>query len=139
VAAAVWIGAEKHDGWYGVGPHQLLEDYLHDERVLSLAERIDLVTDPDLTARFPGRFLARVTVETGDGRSLDSGETTFRGEQDLPFSESELRTKYRWLADDLLSAERVKAIEETVFDLPKQERLQPLLDCLAPPPDKLSR
>jgi 2-methylcitrate dehydratase PrpD len=139
VAAAVWVGGDGNDRWYGVGPRQLLEAYLHDERVLSLAERIDLIADPDLTARFPARFLARVTVETGDGRSLDSGETTFRGEQDLPFSESELRAKYRWLADDLLSAERVKATEDAVFDLPKQESLQSLLDCLAPPPDKLSR
>jgi len=136
VAAAVWASADDSNGWYGVGPRQLLEDNLRDERVLALAERIRLISDSELTARFPGRFLARVTVKTSDGRYFKSGETTFRGEEEFPFSEDELRAKYRWLASDILSPERMAAIEEAVFDLPNQSNIQPLLDCLTPPPDK---
>jgi 2-methylcitrate dehydratase PrpD len=135
VAAAVWAGVSDSDGWSGVGPRQLLEDHLQDERVLSLAERISLIPDPNLTARFPGRFLARVIVETSDGRTLASGETTFRGEQDFPFSDSDLRMKFRWLAGDLLSPERTEATEQAIFDLSNRESIRSLLDCLTPPPD----
>ncbi len=138
VAAAVWAWADGNTGWYGVGPRQLLEGYLRDERILNLAERVTLISDPGLTERFPGRFLARVTVKTNDGNVFESGETTFRGEQDFPLSQTELRAKYRWLADDILSPERVTAIENAVFDLPGQPNIQSLLDCLTPPPDKVN-
>jgi 2-methylcitrate dehydratase PrpD len=135
VAAAVWAEAERSNGWSGVGPRHLLEEYLHDEQVLALADRVRLISDPALTARFPGKFLARVTIKTSDGQSFASGETTFRGEQDFPFSEAELRAKYRWLADDLLSPERVTAVEKAVFDLPNRLDIRALLDQLTPPPD----
>jgi len=139
VAAAVLAWADRGTkGWDGVGPTQLLEDNLHNEQVLALAERVRLIEAPDITARFPGRFLARVTVKTNDGRQFESGETTFRGEQDFPFSDDELRAKYRWLAGDILSPERVAAIEAAVFDLPNQPDIQLLLDCLTPSPDNVS-
>lgn len=140
VAAAVWAWADRSaTGWDGVGPAQLLEANLHNEQILALAERVKLIEAPDITARFPGRFLARVTVKTNDGRQFESGETTFRGEQDFPFSDDELRAKYRWLANDILSPERVAAIENTVFDLPNQPDIQPLLDCLIPSPENVSK
>ena len=137
VAAAVYAQADGNGGWYGVGPHQILEDNLHDERVLSLAERVTLIPDPGLTARFPGRFLARVAVKTRDGRRFESGEITFRGERDFPFSEAELGQKYCWLAGEILSPERVTAIEKAVFDLPNQQDINPLLQRLTPPPDRV--
>jgi len=135
VAAAVWAEAQGGNEWSGVGPEQLLEGYLHNEQVLALADRVTLINDAELTGRFPGRFLARVEINTKDGRSFESGESTFRGEQDFPFSEAELRAKYRWLAGDLLGPERVAAIEEAVFDLPNQASIQTLVEQLAPPPD----
>ncbi len=135
VAVAVLAQAETGHGWSGVGPKQLLEGYLHNERVLALADRVTLVSDPDLTARFPDKFLARVKIKTTDGHTFDSGETTFRGEQEFPFSEDDLRAKYHWLANELLSPERVAAIEEAVFDLPNQPTIQTLLDHLAASPN----
>ncbi|NIP85425.1 MAG: MmgE/PrpD family protein, partial [Planctomycetales bacterium] len=53
VAAAVWAWADGNEAWYGVGPRRLLEDRLHDDRVLALAGRVNLIADPGLTARFP--------------------------------------------------------------------------------------
>ncbi len=123
--------------WPGVGPKQLLEDYLHDERVLSLADKIILIEAPDITERFPGRFLARAKITLTDGSTYACGDTTFRGEDDFPLTDAELRTKYRWLASEVLPAERVTAIEETVFELPMLATIQPLLDLLAPPADNL--
>jgi 2-methylcitrate dehydratase PrpD len=135
VAAALWAWVEHGDGWFGLGPAQLLENGLNDERVLQLAKRINLVEASDLTARFPEKFLARATITTRDGRTFRSDNTTFRGEFDFPLTEADLRAKYRWLAEGLLPPRRVAALEKLVFELPDLETIQPLLDLLTPPPD----
>ena len=87
-----------------------------------------------------GLFLAVGSAGTlftsTDGSRFESGDTTFRGEQDFPLSKRELQDKYRWLANDILQPERVTAIENVVFELPSFATIQPLLDCLTPPPDQ---
>lgn len=137
LAAALWNRANSAGGWDGVGPLQLLEGYLFDERVLALSDRVALVEAPDLTTRFPGEFLARVRIDTLDGSVFDSGETTFRGEPDHPLSDSEVREKYRWLAGQVLATDRVEALEEIVFDLSDQGDIGALLKCLAPRPERI--
>jgi 2-methylcitrate dehydratase PrpD len=135
VAAALWAWAEHSEGWFGLGPAQLLEDHLTDERVLQLAERINLVEAADLTARFPKKFLARATITTRDGRTFRGADTTFRGELDFPLTEADLRAKYRWLAEGLLPQERAATLEKLIFELPELDTIQPILDLLTPPPD----
>jgi 2-methylcitrate dehydratase PrpD len=137
VAAALQGLAHNNDhGWYGLGPHQLLEDALNDESILMLADRVSLIEAPDLTAQFPGRFLARVKIRTQAGKVFESGETTFRGELDFPFNEAELINKYHWLSADILPRERIAAIEKAVFDLPSLVSIQPLIDLISSPPTR---
>jgi 2-methylcitrate dehydratase PrpD len=135
VAAALCAWAENEEMWPGIGPKQLLDDQLNGAQVLALAERVKLVSAPDLTGQFPARFLARVRIKTTDGRVLASGETTFRGEQYHPLTENELRTKYRWLASDTLSAERMETIENLLLNMSELHDIQTLIDRLVPPPD----
>jgi 2-methylcitrate dehydratase PrpD len=135
VAAALckWLdGGEGGEAWYGLGPGQLLEDSLHNERILNLAQRVSLVEAPDLTARFPDKFLARAKITLRNGATISGGNTTFRGELDHPLTEEELRTKYRWLAGGILPPERVTAIEQAVFNLPEAATIEPLLALLRP-------
>ena len=114
VAAALVksAGGVLDDGWYGLGPAELLEASLHDPETRRLAAAVELVEAPELTAAFPKRFLARATLSTVDGRTFTSPDTTFRGELDDPFTDAELTTKFRWLAGSLLAADRVAALEE---------------------------
>ena len=58
-----------------------------------MAREVELVEAPDLTAAFPGRFLARVILTRRDGSTLVSPDTTFRGELDDPFADDELTRK----------------------------------------------
>jgi 2-methylcitrate dehydratase PrpD len=134
VAAALWNWADGRAGWYGLGPQQLLDEHLGDPRVLDLARRTALIPADDLTRAFPGRFLARVTIEMQDARRFTSPETTFRGELDDPLTASELRAKFRWLAGSLLPPDRVEAIANAVFDLPTSDSIDPLLRQLIPAP-----
>lgn len=116
-----------------LGPRQLVGEALTDPRVLALAERVELIAAPDLSARFPADRLARVTVHTADGRILHSGVAWPRGEPDSPFSDEEFEAKYRWLASGLLSSERTEAIlnaSRRVVDMPD---VSELLDLLSAP------
>lgn len=136
VAAALLKGTTRQDIWYGLGPAELLEAGLGDPETRRMAQAVQLVEAPELTAAFPKRFLARVRLTLADGRTLTSPETTFRGELDDPLSDDELTTKYRWLAAGLLSDERVAAIEAVAWGLAGSPSIAPLLDLLAPPPDR---
>lgn len=135
VAAALHKWLAGGEAWYGLGPNQLLEDSLHNPQILDLAARVKLVEAPDLTAAFPGRFLARASITLRDGRTVRGSDTTFRGEQDFPLTEEELRTKYRWLAGSLLPPARVEAIEQAVFTLADAPTIEPLLTLLRPAPE----
>ncbi len=139
VAAALVKGTRRaagtDDGWYGLGPAELLEGSLADPETRRLAAAVELVEAPDLTARFPQRFLARVTLTLTDGRSLTSADTTFRGELDDPLSDDEVSSKFRWLARTLLSEERARALESAAWSLAEATSIGPWLDLLTPPPD----
>jgi 2-methylcitrate dehydratase PrpD len=141
VAAAVVKGARDDagahdDGWYGLGPDELLEGSLHDPETRRLAGVVELVEAPELTAAFPKRFLARATITMADGRTFAGPDTTFRGELDDPLTDTELTTKFRWLAGSLLDADRVAALEHAAWGLGDAPSVAPLLRLLSAPPDR---
>ena len=135
VAAALVKASRPDDGgWYGLGPDELLEDALADPETRRLAAAVTLVEDPALTARFPGRFLARVELTLADGRCVRSPETTFRGELDDPLTDDEVDRKARWLAEPVLGAERTAALLEAAWAIEAAPSIAPFLRLLAAPP-----
>ncbi len=66
-----------------------------------------------------------------DGRAFQSGEVTFRGEQDHPLTEEQLLGKYRWLTGALLPESQVSTIVELVQELPESPTIMPLINNLA--------
>ncbi len=139
VAAALVKWANNDESWYGLGSRQLLEPYLEDPKTQALAGKVVLRSAADLTALFPQQMLARVKMQLSDGRAFQSPITTFRGEGNGPLNgpltEDDLRLKYRWLASEVLSAERVAAIEEEVFALAERPTVEGLFGLLGRPVD----
>ena len=78
-----------------LGPDEFDDQALHDERILSLCQRIEIVEARDLSARFPDEILSRVHVRLKDGRDISSGTFYARGDPQLPMAEDDLRDKYR--------------------------------------------
>lgn len=144
VAAALVKGSRRRDGapatgddgWYGLGPDELLADSLDDPETRRLANAVELVEASDLTAAFPKRFLSRVTLTLSDGRTLTSPDTTFRGELDDPLSDAEVDAKYRWLASTLIADERVDRIGELAWAMADQDSIEPLIASLTGGPDR---
>jgi 2-methylcitrate dehydratase PrpD len=135
VAAALMKGSKGAAGWYGLGPAEMLGASLTDPETRRLAHAVELAEAPDLTAAFPGRFLARVRLTLADGRVLISPDTTFRGELDDPLTDAEVTAKYRWLAGTLLCETRASELEAAAWGIADVPTIEPLLALLVAPPD----
>jgi len=134
IAAALVKASHADDGWYGLGPDDLLDPGQADPETRRLARAIELVDAPDLTAAFPGRFLARVIVTRRDGSTIASPDTTFRGELDDPFDDDELTAKARWLLLPVVGAERTERLLAEAWSIADAPSIAPLLALLSPPP-----
>ncbi|MGH2521473.1 MAG: MmgE/PrpD family protein, partial [Anaerolineales bacterium] len=101
---------------HGLGPAALSGQALHDEAVLSLADRVELAEDPALSARFPAERVARVRVETTEGQYFELEEVKPRWEASAPPTDEELRAKFRWLAAGQLPQARAEALEGSIWN-----------------------
>lgn len=89
-----------------------------DPTVAALADRVDLVVDDELDARFPTECLARVTVETPN-ETYQSAVTRPPGARGQPLSEAARLTKARRLLTPTVDEGAVETIRETL-GAPKQ-------------------
>lgn len=94
---------------YGNGyqPHlDYLEGKLDMELVLRTARLVRIVPDPELDARYPGKFVTEATVAFKDGRSEVSFVENSLGTPDNPMDEAAHDTKFLELTSGVLGAER---------------------------------
>ena len=108
---------------------------LEDPEIALLRPRVHVVEDPAMSAAVPRLKPARVTVTLATGRQSARARSSHRGDFDEPFSEAELRGKFRELAATVLTAEGVREIEAA---LDRCEEWQDL-DALTAPLRRCSR
>src|SRR5271163_4384019 len=87
---------------------------LADPMIAALRHRVHIAEDPAMSALVPRLRPAQVTVTLTDGRSATHSRDSHRGDFSDPFSEAELRDKFRELAGVVLSAEGVDAVERAI-------------------------
>jgi 2-methylcitrate dehydratase PrpD len=116
-----------------LGPDELIGTGLQNPRVLELADRVVLVADPDYSRRFPLERLARVRIETSQGKTFDSGEAKALWDGAPQPSDEELRHKFRWLVRGRLSLARADALEEAAWNTADLPDAGMLLGLLTPP------
>ncbi len=118
-----------------LGISEVSEAALKDDRILRLSERVELVEDPSFTERFPAERLARVEIETTNGRMLDSGAVEARWKSTDPPTDAELRDKFHRLACSGIPESRATAIEEAVWQCADLSDAATFVNLLAFPPD----
>ena len=116
-----------------LGLAQLSGAGLGDPDVLRLSDRIELVDDPALSARFPAERIARVRIETVAGEVLDSGETAAPWDAATPPTDEDLIAKLRWVASDSLPAARVEELIDLIWNVADLADAGPLVELLAQP------
>lgn len=115
---------------------QMTEPRIFDETILRLADRVTMVADEALEARFPAEALARVTLYSMDGRRFESGICSARGDPTDPLSDAELTDKFDRLAETHLAANRVDALRRACWGCADLDDVRRLVALLGPPPDK---
>jgi 2-methylcitrate dehydratase PrpD len=99
--------------------------------VQALARRVTVNEDPALTAQLPGLRPARLRVTLADGSVHAAEVTTNRGDTEDPYTEAEVRAKFRELTDPVFGAERAAAIEAAVLALGPGREASALTELLA--------
>jgi 2-methylcitrate dehydratase PrpD len=114
----------------------------HDERnfelplVKRLRERIVVHRDPDLDARDPASFGARVRVTTNDGRTLQAEQELPPGDyrEKPPADWDRIEAKFRDLCADDLSSDAIDSVVREVKNLEAAENVSTLMASLRASP-----
>lgn len=77
-----------------VGPQEMTAGSLSDRRILEIAEKVTIEENPELTALFPEKCLARIVLYLKGGTLIKSKTLSARGDPDNPYSEEELGEKF---------------------------------------------
>lgn len=101
-----------------------------DPEVIAMAEKVRLVLDEEAEKVYPATRMARVTIRTKDGRTLNTRVKGCKGMRDKPLSQEELKGKFRELASVALPKERVEEIIGMITNLDKLERISELMRLL---------
>jgi len=98
--------------------------------IQALARRVTVNEDPALTAQLPGLRPARLKITLADGSVHQAEVTTNRGDTEDPYTEAEVRQKFRELADPVYGPDRARAIEEAVMALSPHKEAAALTELL---------
>jgi 2-methylcitrate dehydratase PrpD len=101
----------------GAGFADLDDSALADPAIAALRHKVQIEEDPAMSALVPKLRPARVTVTLADGRSATVARDSHRGDFSEPFSEEELRAKFRELAGTVLLPQGAAAVERAVDDI----------------------
>ncbi len=124
-----------------IGPEQTLEPRLADERIRSLAARVEVSESGqlnELRRLFEkgdprGRFASSVTLTLNDGRRLESG--LVGGGLLFPqtgWNEHTMEEKFHWLADPVLDRNRVERLKALVWSFEELADVRELTELLQP-------
>lgn len=114
-----------------IGVDELSEAALRDPEILRISRATEIVELEHYTRISTRQRWADVTLYLTDGRVLESGPRTPRGDPDMPLSDQEIATKFHLFADPVVGAARAAEIEDLCGTVDKPgagiERLTELL------------
>jgi len=90
---------------------------IKDEKVLQLADRIELLEDDECNAGFPADRLAKVSIKTKGGQVLEAGTTEAPWQPNSPPTDDKLITKFRDLANDRISIRQADKMEKACLGI----------------------
>ena len=114
-----------------VTPEETAGNGLRDQAILAMAERVEMVVDPALEARFPAEALERVIITTKDGRTLAIGPLAAPGDAGSPPSDEDLWAKFFRLTTPLIGKQRAQQVLSTIRRCDEIETIGELTELLS--------
>jgi 2-methylcitrate dehydratase PrpD len=102
------------------GPDQYVDPWLGDAGVMALADRVNVIADASVDAKFPEKWPVRIRLITNDGQTLEYAADDCLGDPAMPLGPEGLAEKFRTLTrgalreaavDDLIARIRNIAFE----------------------------
>jgi len=91
------------------------EQAVNDPNIRALAQRVEVVEAPELTAMMPARRPSLVRITLKDGRELDAESFVNKGDLEDPYTAEELQEKYYGLTDPIWGHETAEKIHAKVM------------------------
>ena len=104
-----------------------------DPEIKALAQRVEVVADPEMNLRRYDYPASRVTISLKDGRVLQHSVTAHHGDSRNPASQDELVGKFRFLTSEVLGEARMQQVIDTVSRLDSLDGVGELTGLLSPP------
>ena len=92
---------------------------LLDPDVRALLAKIEVVSDAELSTRYPGQRAAHVEIELNDGRTLKHFQPTRKGDPEMPLTDGELNDKYLELAAPVVGDTVARQLLDALWSLEK--------------------
>jgi 2-methylcitrate dehydratase PrpD len=118
------------DGNAGVA--QFTEERIQDPAIRNLCDKIDVHVSDEYTKQYPANWGCEMRVRTKDGRQLNKVVWNGRGGPDNPMTKEELTAKFKCLAGEVLSAQRMDEIISTIYNLEQVQDISELTTLLVP-------
>jgi 2-methylcitrate dehydratase PrpD len=111
------------------GVDAFTETLVADDRIRSLAERVDVAADEAFEARSAdGEWGARLTIDLADGTTLTETVRDARGGGDSPYTREEVLAKFDRLAGDVLPDRAVDRLRDRLLDVRAIDDVSTLFD-----------
>lgn len=123
------VGAALLDGV--INPGSFEPNVVCDPGRLAFLQKIRIEVEDALNAAPTGQFLARVEIETTDGRIVHGRALPPPGHPSQPFSEADVIAKLEENAGSALGAGGIERLLEAVRGIEKAASIDPLASCLA--------
>jgi 2-methylcitrate dehydratase PrpD len=102
--------------YHRIEPEDVSEENLQEPAILDLAQRVEVVVDPEINSQFPAKTIARVTMHTARGQFQGTVEYP-RGNPENPLSDDDLRAKFRSLTVKIVGEPTCEKLQAAILDL----------------------
>ncbi len=113
-----------------IEPEDVSEENIRRSEILDLAEKVEVVVDPEINSQFPAKTMARVTMRTARGDFQAAVEYP-RGNPENPLSDDDLKHKFRSLTAPIVGERTSEQLQAAIFDLARARDVTTLTRLLA--------
>ena len=121
------------DGEAGLAQFTL--DRILDEKVLDLAQKINVVMDEELDKLYPAKWSFIIEVATNDGTRYAERVDSAKGDPEAPLSRVDLERKFLNNAVSVLGMKKAKKLAETIWHLEEAENISEVVNLFVPEAD----
>lgn len=110
---------------------EFTDESIKDPEILAVIPKIRWAIDPVDDKNYPDHYSATVTITTNDGKSYKSRIEYPKGDPENPVSQKELEEKFRVLAGNALSKDKIDDLLSCIWDLENLKSIRDLTRLLS--------